>query len=225
MENVIVSGLDKISKEIKTHKFKDEETSIHRIARQKQEAFQLLIAQLKNQDPTNPMDTAQMTQQIFAINNVEQQVETNKHLTDIKDFLSLNKHSNYINYIGKNAVVEGDSLSIENGRAVLQYELSQIPLQSNIEIYNSFGSLVYSRALNPNLGRNSFQIDDSFELPDGKYSYKINAIDSNQQQMHVKQFSTEKIIGIVEENGMHFIEINGKLVPADQIKKLIGDTV
>ena len=83
----IKSGLDDITfdkqKADEAEKYKIT-SSEEKVKKQKQEFFTLLSVQLKNQDPTAPMDTNQMSQQIFAINQVEQQLETNKHLNDIK---------------------------------------------------------------------------------------------------------------------------------------------
>ena len=41
----------------------------------------LLVAQLKNQDPTNPSDPAQFLSQLASFSSVEQQIKTNEHLT------------------------------------------------------------------------------------------------------------------------------------------------
>ncbi|MFN8912478.1 MAG: flagellar hook capping FlgD N-terminal domain-containing protein [Alphaproteobacteria bacterium] len=69
--------------------FKGQETTADRVKRQKSEFFSLLTAQLKNQDPLSPMDTTQMTQQIFSINEEEQSLETNRHLEDIKNYFAM----------------------------------------------------------------------------------------------------------------------------------------
>ena len=67
-------------------KFKEQESANDRVKRQKNEFFSLLTAQLKHQDPMSPMETNEITSQMFAINNVEQQLMTNKHLEDIKSY-------------------------------------------------------------------------------------------------------------------------------------------
>ena len=78
LEHLTVTQADKEVKE----KFVDDSKEA-KIKQQKKEFFALLSAQLQNQDPTQPLDTNQMSQQIFAINQVEQQLETNKHLSNI----------------------------------------------------------------------------------------------------------------------------------------------
>ncbi|WP_083269045.1 flagellar hook capping FlgD N-terminal domain-containing protein [Bosea vaviloviae] len=45
--------------------------------------LKLLIAQAKNQDPTNPTDPAQYVQQFAALSQVEQSVSTNSKLDQI----------------------------------------------------------------------------------------------------------------------------------------------
>jgi flagellar basal-body rod modification protein FlgD len=47
------------------------------------EFLQLLITELKNQDPTSPMDPTQQVSQLASFSAVEQQVQTNSNLTSL----------------------------------------------------------------------------------------------------------------------------------------------
>lgn len=60
--------------------------------------LQLLIAEMKNQDPTEPMDATQQISQLASFSQVEQQVQTNSHLETV---LSNQMLSQAANYIGK----------------------------------------------------------------------------------------------------------------------------
>lgn len=53
--------------------------------------LQLLVAQLQNQDPLNPVDGTQFLSQITEINNVEQLVQANQTLTTIQTDLTANQ--------------------------------------------------------------------------------------------------------------------------------------
>lgn len=56
-----------------------------------QDFLQLLVAQLQNQDPLNPVDGTQFLSQITEINNVEQLVQANQTLTTIQTDLTANQ--------------------------------------------------------------------------------------------------------------------------------------
>ena len=60
--------------------------------------LQLLIAQMKNQDPTDPMDATQQVAQLATFSQVEQSVKMNSNLESL---LSVNSLSNASSYIGK----------------------------------------------------------------------------------------------------------------------------
>ncbi|WP_244530500.1 flagellar hook assembly protein FlgD [Salaquimonas pukyongi] len=57
----------------------------------------LLVAQLKNQDPTNPSDPAQFLSQLASFSSVEQQIKTNEHLTSM---LSMGNAGEAVQLIG-----------------------------------------------------------------------------------------------------------------------------
>lgn len=60
--------------------------------------LKLLIAQMKNQDPTDPMDATQQVAQLATFSQVEQSIKMN---TNLESLLSVNTLSNASSYIGK----------------------------------------------------------------------------------------------------------------------------
>ena len=63
--------------------------------------LQLLTTQLKNQDPTSPMDPSEFTQQLVQFSQVEQQININKNLEAMMAMLKTSQASSNLNYIGK----------------------------------------------------------------------------------------------------------------------------
>ncbi|HEX8044356.1 flagellar hook assembly protein FlgD [Rhizobium sp.] len=58
--------------------------------------LQLLIAQMKNQDPTSPMDATQQISQLASFSQVEQQIQTNSHLETVLQNQWISQASDYI---------------------------------------------------------------------------------------------------------------------------------
>ncbi|MDK4704252.1 MULTISPECIES: flagellar hook assembly protein FlgD [unclassified Rhizobium] len=58
--------------------------------------LQLLIAQMKNQDPTSPMDASQQISQLASFSQVEQQIQTNSHLETVLQNQWISQASDYI---------------------------------------------------------------------------------------------------------------------------------
>jgi len=58
--------------------------------------LQLLIAQMKTQDPTDPMDASQQISQLASFSQVEQQIQTNSHLESVLQNQWISQASDYI---------------------------------------------------------------------------------------------------------------------------------
>ena len=58
--------------------------------------LKLLIAQMKNQDPTEPMDSAQQMAQLATFSQVEQTIKTNKNLESLLQRTSLQEANSVI---------------------------------------------------------------------------------------------------------------------------------
>jgi len=58
--------------------------------------LKLLIAQMKTQDPTDPMDATQQISQLASFSQVEQQIQTNSHLETVLQNQWISQASDYI---------------------------------------------------------------------------------------------------------------------------------
>src|SRR5919198_4279001 len=65
----------------------------------------LLTKQLQNQDPLNPMDTAQFTQQLVGFSQVEQQISSNKSLEKLVGMQSATNAYGAVNFLGNEVAV------------------------------------------------------------------------------------------------------------------------
>ena len=98
----------------------------------------LLTTQLKNQNPLDPLDTNQFTQQLVEFAGVEQQLKTNDGLTSLISLQQTAQSTQALNFVGKTAVVSGDTAALSNSSA--SWELN-VPSNSNVtvNISNSSG--------------------------------------------------------------------------------------
>src|ERR1700712_1251997 len=69
--------------------------------------LQLLTTQLKNQNPLDPLDTNQFTEQLVQFSSVEQQLKTNDFLSTLVSNNSNSINSNAVGYIGKTVAASG----------------------------------------------------------------------------------------------------------------------
>src|SRR5436305_7744403 len=105
----------------------------------------LLTTQLKNQNPLDPLDTNQFTQQLVQFAGVEQQLRTNDQLSALLALQQTAQSTQALTFVGKTAVVEGDTAALSHGLAT--WNLS-VPTDSNVNIAitNSAGQTVFTNS-------------------------------------------------------------------------------
>jgi flagellar basal-body rod modification protein FlgD len=166
--------------------------------------LKMLTTQLQNQDPTAPMDVAQMTQQIAQYSSVEQQVQTNSNLEQLLASQKQSQLTTAVSYIGKEVETNGNSSSLysvdSNGtkRATFSYTLPSAAASATVTISDSTGKVVFSGNGTLNKGRNVVVWDgknsfDQSKMPDGTYTIAVKAKDANGANLAV----TTHTVGIV----------------------------
>lgn len=113
--------------------------------------LKMLTTQLKNQDPTEPMDVSQMTQQIAQYSGVEQQIKTNTHLEQLLNSNKQSQLSTAVGYIGKEIETDGNVSSLvyaqdgsQTGTAEFSYTLPSGVKSATINIIDASGEVVHS---------------------------------------------------------------------------------
>src|SRR5437899_12893132 len=77
--------------------------------------LQLLTTQLKNQNPLEPLDTNQFTQQLVQFAQVEQQMKSNDQLATLVSMDKAAQQTTALAYVGANVVVDGSTSNVTNG--------------------------------------------------------------------------------------------------------------
>src|SRR5579872_48390 len=76
--------------------------------------LQLLTTQLKNQNPLEPLDTNQFTQQLVEFSSVEQQVNMNANLQTLISMQQTSEATSALQFLGANVTVNGNTASLSN---------------------------------------------------------------------------------------------------------------
>ena len=186
----------------------------------------LLTTQLQNQNPLDPLDTNQFTQQLVQFAGVEQQLKTNDQLTTLVSLQKTAQSTQALGFVGKTAVVDGSTATMTKGAASW---LLGVKTNSNvnISITNSTGQTVFSGNYPVTAGDNqAFNWDgkgnDGTQWPDGNYKLTATAADSAGNSVAV---STE-VVGVVSSVDLTqsppLLSINGQNYTVDQIKGITG---
>jgi flagellar basal-body rod modification protein FlgD len=84
----------------------------------------LLVTQLKNQDPMNPLDNAQITSQLAQLSTVTGVNKLNTTLESLKSSYQSSEAMQATNLIGHGVLVEGNALTLQAGKSALGVELA-----------------------------------------------------------------------------------------------------
>lgn len=139
----------------------------------------LLTTQLKNQDPLEPMDSNEFTQQLVQFSQVEQQINSNKNLEQLISLTKGNKASDAVAYLGKTVTITDGSAPLIDGAANWAYSLSNDADVVKMMVLNEKGKAVYVGNGETASGMHAFnwngQDNQGNALPDGGYVLKIIA--------------------------------------------------
>ncbi len=141
----------------------------------------LLVTQMQNQDPLNPMENAQVTTQLAQLSTVTGIDKLNETLASLSQSMMGNQSLQAAGMIGRNVMLEGDQVDLVNGMAMGGMELPQAVDNASVSISDSAGVLV--RSLNLGAMREGIQrwqwdgLDSQGEtVPDGQYQFKVQAM-------------------------------------------------
>lgn len=190
--------------------------------------LELMLAQLKNQDPLNPMDGTEYASQLAQFSSLEQ-------LTNLNDSVNQSIDANYyltqsINntltatLIGNDVKLASPVLQNVGQESVdLGYNLTSDASKVNIEIYNENGALIKT-ITQENISSGDHKLSWDFsdnngnKMPNGKYTYKVTGVDGSGNDF------TASTYGVGTIDGVKFTE-NGTTLIVDGIEYSLADVL
>ena len=142
--------------------------------------LKLLVTQLKNQDPLNPMDNAQVTTQMAQINTVEGINKLNATLSTMALGANSNQTLQAATMVGRQVLADGNTLLLADGKAAGGYALAVDADSLTLSVKSASGEVVYTGALGPQTaGMHVFNWDgvasNGQNAAPGSYSFEVTA--------------------------------------------------
>lgn len=170
----------------------------------------LLVTQLKNQDPLNPLDNAQVTSQLAQLSTVTGVNKLNATLESLKSSYQSAEAMQATNLIGHGVLVEGKELTLQQGKAILGVELgSPADKLQVIVTSNKTGKEVATIELGAQqagvvpLAWDGVPDPDKLDangkpvvLPDGDYTYKVVALRGGEPLTDAKALSFDSVASV-----------------------------
>src|SRR5918995_1205554 len=145
--------------------------------------LQLLTTQLKNQNPMDPLDTNQFTQQLVQFAQVEQQMKQNDQLSQIIAIEKSAQSTVALSYVGHTVVVEGQTTQLTlPGVATWTMNVTK-PATATVTVKDSTGQTCYTGTFSVQPGQQNFTWDgkgnDGKQWPSGSYTLTASAKDAS----------------------------------------------
>ncbi len=162
--------------------------------------LKLMVAQLQNQDPLNPLDGTQFTEQIATFSALEQQIASNSHLEKLVNQNSYGAQSVAISMMGKEVLAPGEVAQLTNGEMDFAYSLEESAIGATLEIVNAQGEVVRTLEPKQTAGVHAAKwdglTDDNEQAPDGTYLIKFRAFDREDTLVPSQVYSYGTVLSV-----------------------------
>lgn len=191
----------------------------------KDDFLQLLVTQLRYQDPTNPMSNEQFIAQTAQFSSLEQMQEMN---TNIKSLIELQKTSartEALSLIGKQVTASSSDFSLSGGSSIdLGYSITDKG-NVTINILDSNGNIVKKAFIGEQpIGNYNWTWDgknnNGINVPSGDYSYEVAAQDANGEEIDATEMLGGVVDGVSVENDQVYVSIGGSSFPLSSLTKI-----
>jgi len=144
----------------------------------------LLTTQLKNQDPTSPMESDKFTDQLSQFAQVEQGIQSNKNLEDLLAMQGQQRQLSALSYVGAQIEAVGDTNWREEGESLTyKYNVAPEVPRLQLQIQDQSGKTIYSEELEDVSGLQTFSWDgknnSGVEQDPGAYTLVVSPMAAN----------------------------------------------
>ena len=190
----------------------------------KDDFLKLFIAQLQNQDPLKPDDSAQMAAQLAQFNGLEQMLNVNKTLTEMLKGQSNGRNFGMLDYVGREVTVEGGRALVSQGNAgQVSFNIDRPVTGATLEVRDGNGNIVATEELGQlRDGEQDLQWSgvgsDGKGLQDGAYTFSITATGDEGLAVPVPVQTRIKVTGVdLKDPGGAFMTPAGKISANDVV--------
>jgi flagellar basal-body rod modification protein FlgD len=200
-------------------------SSLASLASNFQDFLGMLMTQLKNQDPTSPMDANQFTSELVQFSSVQQQIDTNASMTQLIQLGQSGQVLQSASIVGHKVALNAGGIVLQNGAGALNITApADGPVA--IGIYGSNGAQLYSTSVNASKGSNLWawngKASDGTQLPDGSYTVQVAAAGANGTATAVPFTVLGTVTGVSQSSNGLALQLGGATVPFANLASLLN---
>ena len=186
----------------------------------------LLTTQLQNQNPLDPLDTNQFTQQLVQFAGVEQQLKTNDSLSQLVTLQQTTQATAALGFVGKTAVVDGTTATMTSSSATWHLN---VPTSATVDISiaNSSGQTVFTGKYTAGAGSDipftwNGMGNDGTQWPDGKYTISATGKDVANNNVGIAAQVQGMVSSVDLTQSPPLLSIDGQTYTMSQVKSIVA---
>ncbi|GGE39728.1 flagellar hook assembly protein [Agaricicola taiwanensis] len=188
----------------------------------------LLTTQLQNQNPLDPLDTNQFTQQLVQFASVEQQIQTNTTLSALLAMSESNKVSDAVGFLGAKVVAEGSSTLFDGKTAEWNISTASNASRVQVEVLDVNGNVVYTDEISMSGTSAKYtwngDLSTNGKAGQGIYRLSVRAFDENSKAISASTDIMGTVDGIDLTGSEPVLKIGDLLVPMSLVKTVTKQT-
>ncbi|MDP1946100.1 MAG: flagellar hook assembly protein FlgD [Nitrospirota bacterium] len=167
----------------------------------KNDFLNLLVTQLKNQDPLKPMDSSSFVAELAQFSQLEQSSNQSTLLGKVLDAQNSSLQYSLLPLIGRDVRVEGAIIPLGSGPAPLDYNLNEDAVSVRASILNASNQTIRTLDLGSQSAGEQHVVWDGRDgngtlMPPGTYTYSVAARNSQNQPVPITATSRLTVSGI-----------------------------
>lgn len=186
----------------------------------------LLTTQLRSQDPTKPMDTETLTQQLVQFATVEQQLQGNQTLGRLLELQQAGQLAGTATLVGRRVTLETDRLPLQDGMAEVVLPPAGRATNAVVEVRDGAGVLVRSATVGLGAAATRWNWDGrdarGLARPDGAYSVAVSGRAADGTAMPLSFGVGGRVTGAAQEEGELRLRFGATSIGFDRLREVPG---
>jgi len=179
----------------------------------KDQFLKMLIAQLQNQDPLNPMNGTDFTAQLAQFSSLEQLTNMNTNFETLFANQLISNRVEAVNLIGKEVTALGNTVQVDGTPVTISYSLQEDAIVGNIDIYGPDGDIVKTIEFNNQEAGTNYVEWDCQGVENGVYQFSVIAENAAGGSVYADTLITGQATGVTFEGETSYILLGERRVP------------
>ncbi len=192
----------------------------------KEDFLKLMMAQMTNQDPLDPLDSKGMMDQVTSMGSLEQLMNINRNLEAAQQVQGDIARANAFAFLDKDVTVPGGKVTLRDGQAPgMQFSLPRRAASVQVNIRDMADNPVRTLELGAqDEGRHQVTWDargeDGRPVPEGRYRYSVTARTEQAEQVPAELFMRGKVSSVRFKDGRPLLQVNGEEVDIREVVQM-----